>query len=146
MLPNLATSLTTTGALVVTLLTVSSSSPNANTTCRDYLAQWQLKPEHLEFQRCQPARQVDHPSKLTAIYRVTGSQAAGVEDFLHEEFGMTRIRHICCHWHGHPWGNYQDAAGQSYSVLMYSEETLLQERSDWPQIPTFTVVVEPVDA
>ncbi|NEO86495.1 MAG: DUF4952 domain-containing protein [Spirulina sp. SIO3F2] len=146
MFPQLTAALNTTGSLVVAILNVSVSTPEVNPNCLDYLAEWQLKPESLEFQHCQPATQVNHPTKLTAIYHVPGSHAAGVEDFLHQEFGMARIRHICCSWHGHPWGDYRDKQGQSYNVLMYSEETLLQQRSDWPQISTFEVVVEPVDA
>ncbi|MEM8638933.1 MAG: DUF4952 domain-containing protein [Cyanobacteria bacterium P01_G01_bin.54] len=119
------------------LLGCSGVTSKATRHCPDYLAQWQLKPEPLALLNCRLRPQVDDPSKLTARYMVVGAHAAAVEDFLYHEFGMTRLDHICCNWHGYPPGSYRDAAGQDYLVSMYSVETLLQQRAEWSQIPFF---------
>jgi hypothetical protein len=134
-----------------------ADATEAALTCEDFLEKWDKKPPQLEFIGCEKTKSAQ-ADILLASYRVTGAAAAQVEDALIQDFGMVPLRFLCCGWENHVarsvedvdnttsrvdgHGGYRDENGFSFQIDMYSAETLVQERSEWAEIPTFNVLVE----
>ncbi len=113
--------------------------------CGDILTQFGTKPEQLEFMNCDV---VDLPQiALSARYRVPGSQASIVEDFLKKKYGMNALHFACCGWEPE-WkleaqgpGHFT-IPGRYFSITLSSDETGITDRARWSEIPYFYVVVE----
>ena len=87
---------------------------------------------------------------VAARYRVPGSRAASVEALLVGRYGMAPLRFACCGWESARPGSPRKAevftvGGKQYSVdfavNMFSDESLVRERSRWGKIPFFTIQV-----
>jgi hypothetical protein len=127
-------------------------------TCEDFLEKWDKKPPQLEFIGCEKTKSAGGSDILLASYRVTGAAAAQVENALIQDFDMVPLRFLCCGWENHVersvegvpnttsrldgHGGYKDENGFGFQIDMYSAETLVTERSEWAEIPTFNVLVE----
>ncbi|NEP14315.1 MAG: DUF4952 domain-containing protein [Symploca sp. SIO2C1] len=136
-------------AMMIFSVSCHSITTKAAHTCEDFLAMWGEKPAELEFTNC---KRVELPpgEGLVSSYVVKGSDAAEVEKLLQRKFGMAPLKFLCCGWEpilvvgedntsGN--GSYVDKDGYSFEVTMHSEETLLNDRKDWPKIPEFHVRV-----
>jgi hypothetical protein len=109
--------------------------------CGDLLSQFGTKPDALEFLDCTAvhAPQV----RFSARYRVPGNQAEMVEDFLHTEYGMNKLQFVCCGWEPKDGVRGSLTVPRHYfSLTMHSDETLMNDRTRWGDLPFFYVVVE----
>lgn len=106
--------------------------------CKDFLSELELKPAGLEFTRCE---KVEEPPSvlLRAYYFIPGEKAKAVEDFLHEKFGMERLRFVCCGWETRQ-ATYQSANGDTYSVNMHSYDEFDFQQT-WQEYEKFQVSV-----
>lgn len=122
----------------------------AQITCKDFLLEFGDKPQELEFLECERTKYFQLDS-LVARYRVSGKDAATVESFLQQKFKMSKLKFLCCGWepvfvmengdYSSGDGSYMDKYGYRYTIDMHSEETLVNERQDWGNIPVFHVKV-----
>jgi hypothetical protein len=109
-------------------------------TCGDLLAELHKKPKNLEFMSC--SRHMELQGKpWKAVYRVTGTHAAEIEQFLIREFRIKKITHACCDW-ASTQNSYVAKDGRVFIVEMGSGETLVHTREQWRKIPYFDVEVE----
>ena len=115
-----------------------SSVCEAKPKCDDFLDSWQIKPEELQFISCQEASKAP-TTGLLATYSVEGSQAKAIEDMLHAEFAMERLRFVCCGWETRP-AFYEDAEGVLYEINMHSSGEF-QGSFKWEDFPEFRVSV-----
>ena len=113
----------------------------ADKQCGDVLSQFGTKPERLEFLECIV---VDAPQvALSARYRISGDLAESIEDSLKKEYEMRELYFACCGWEPSEGGRGSlTASGRLFSITMYSDETLIDTREKWNEIPNFYVVVE----
>jgi hypothetical protein len=115
----------------------------ADAACADFLAKLQKKPAHLEYLSCKQHSGSEGDS-WTAEYRVAGTYAAGVEDYLVKNFKLPRLKKSCCQWDG-PAADYT-RGGAHYEITMTSDEdspaAVTTRRSDWGKLPYFHVMVQ----
>lgn len=123
-------------------------------TCGDFAATWEARPAAMHFVGCESFA-VPPGEGLRATYIVRGIDAARVETFLQQEFGMAPLDFICCFWTPSLTRRSEGSSSQYGSipnpddatvfvrVYMHSEETLLLDRQDWRKIE-FYVVVEKI--
>ncbi len=64
--------------------------------CGDLLDVYAEKPEKLEFVECKTYK--SSQSRVVATYRVSGKDAAEVEAFFVEKYGMGELKWACCGW------------------------------------------------
>ena len=131
-------------------LTSCSSLPEKVThKCEDFLATWKEKTVKLKFTGCDKNNRAS-VNELVASYVVKGSDAAEVEKLLQEKFGMAPLKFLCCGWEpifvennqNYPgYGSYTDQQGFDFRITMISQETLLNDRQDWKNIPDFYIYV-----
>jgi len=104
--------------------------------CGDHLQRLGGKPAQLGYLGCSQLLDAqDQP--FEARYRVSGAEAARVQDYLAARFGMPPLRFICCGWSA-PSHFYRDGAGYGYLIEFHSEETL---EKHWPSIGRFQLSV-----
>ncbi len=77
---------------------------------------------------------------LVASYSIQGKEAKIVEDLLHEQFGMNRLRFVCCGWETKP-ASYTGANGIKYDISMYSYDEF-KGSIKWEDFSEFRIVVE----
>ncbi len=115
--------------------------------CGDFLALSGNKAQGLDFMAC---HEVERPpvKALEAKYRVEGSAAERVENFLHRETGMPLLTFVCCGWESgaeqgeiHLAGSADDPGGTDCAVSMHSAEALETCRELWEYIPWFYITV-----
>ena len=117
----------------------------AEPSCGDFLEAAGRKPANLEFVECKPGHDAQVRA-LFATYRVRGALAAGVEQALVRDTNMAGLRFACCGWdldmatHARR-GTLPGPEGFDYAVSMASEETPINARSDWAEIPWFHVTL-----
>jgi hypothetical protein len=118
--------------------------------CGDILDQLAEKPDHLEFVDCNP----DNHTQIIfeARYRVSGKYAAQTEDFFNKKYGMNKLSYICCGWEPKDGklGDFKKPETVSlhtiyFNISMYSDETDIQERTEWHKIPYFNVEAKILD-
>ena len=118
-----------------------------NSACEDFLAKLGNKPEELEFAGCKKYHKLSL-EVLEARYEVTGKDAGTVENFLQQKFHMSQLQFLCCGWEplgrientkSPGYGSFRDSRGYKYEVTMFSQETLINHRQDWQNIPLFYV-------
>lgn len=117
----------------------------AEPSCGDFLEAVGRKPANLEFIECRASHDAQVRA-LFATYRVKGALAAGVEQALVRDTNMAGLRFACCGWHldmatyGRR-GTLPGPEGFDYEVSMASEETLINDRNYWAEIPWFHVTL-----
>jgi hypothetical protein len=116
-------------------------------SCGDFLNELGKSPERLIFLDCQKTTEAQL-DVLKATYKVSGEDAADIESYLQQSFQMPHLKFVCCGWEPGPGrGSYKPGAatnnssGFEYQITMWSEETLIDDRSDWNKIPFFYVAV-----
>lgn len=112
--------------------------------CEDFLRRHnpQMIPQALEYVGCNEGEEVGR----WAAYRVRGSEAHGVEYFLSTTYAMDTLRFRCCGWElASGQRGYFKIGRHAFSVSMYSDETLQNERARWDMIPFFHVAVQVVE-
>lgn len=125
----------------------------ADRTCGDFAAAWAEKPPEMRFLGCEKISAAPGEG-LRATYLVNGFDAAGVEEFLRQEFGLPSLVFICCGWttSGPQQAQYYIRETETYvSISMHSEEAVgtssgefaIAGREDWHQLQ-FYVYVEKV--
>jgi len=106
--------------------------------CKDFLQQLTQKPTELKYQSCKKVEEAP-AVLLKATYEVSGKKAKEIENFLHKEFGLKRLRFACCGWETSP-STYNSKNGDTYSIQMYSlDEFNFQEK--WEDYKAFSVTV-----
>lgn len=106
--------------------------------CTDFLSSWLMKPDNLRFLGCQSVEK--RPAiVLEASYSIRGSDAKPVEDLLHRQFNMERLRFVCCGWEAKPT-TYTDDSGSKYDISMYSHDEF-RGSSRWEDFSEFRVTV-----
>jgi len=138
------------GIVGAVLASSNHSSPAAELTCPEVLAEFDRFPKSLELIECKPVKSAQLRA-LEARYRVEGDRATAVEKFLHREYDLPSLRFICCGWSSmtrtengqFPRGHaiYKDADANYYEIRMMSAETLIVDRQKWLEIPWFYVTV-----
>lgn len=119
--------------------------------CGDFLASFTSKPKALQFQSCDIAYN-KQAKPMIARYHVTGKQAAEVEKFLIKNFAMPSLYFVCCIWEsvdklkkqGYSINESEFLDPKTdirYYITMISDETLVNKRQNWPEIPYFYVNV-----
>lgn len=141
--------------IIMAFLIGCSSSSNQNKSapsqCGDFLAIFNHKPNDLAFQYCE-VKHNRQAKPAVATYKVTGAQAAAVEKYLIENFDMPSLYFVCCIWepvdkikkagYGKYEGEYIDPKTNiMYYITMGSDETLVNKRQNWSEIPFFWVNV-----
>lgn len=115
--------------------------------CEDFLDSLNKKPKYLEFMGCQKITKGGAPA-LESKYRLKGSVAEAAEVYFIKTAGMPKLRRFCCLWESipqnhknkNPYGVYK-LKKDYYLVSMSSEETVINKRSHWSNIPYFYVSV-----
>lgn len=134
---------------LICFLFVYNGNQIANNQNDDILSLLIETPDQLEFVAC---RKVSEQIVLEAKYRVSGPNASLIEDLLHKRYGMSLLKYACCGWESYADGQieitdkFNDKFEALYeyndiSISMNSEETLIQERSQWNEVPYFYVYV-----
>jgi hypothetical protein len=130
-----------------TILFLTVCRPPANAVCEDFLETWGMKPAKLAFTQC---KRIKNPQfdRLESSYVVAVADAARVEEFLQRKFNLAPLRFLCCGWESTSGkanrpshGSYKDKEGYFFQIAMGSDETLLRDRKNWPNISQFHVRV-----
>jgi len=112
----------------------------AHSYCDDFLALLHVKPTHLEFLGCK--QQTDLQGEpWEASYRVAGSHAAQIESTLTKGLGIKKLRRTCCVWES-VHNSYRDKQSQLFVILISTDETTIDRRSRWGEIPYFDIKVD----
>ncbi|MEI8229940.1 MAG: DUF4952 domain-containing protein [Candidatus Peregrinibacteria bacterium] len=109
--------------------------------CSDILAALGRKPAPLTFVECHPNQ--GSQRLFEASYTVPGSDAASVEQYLIDTFGMAPLHTLCCGWEPKDGKTGQVYLGdyRTLEIRMNSDETLINDRTKWNEIPQFHVTV-----
>ena len=108
--------------------------------CNDFLAVLHKKPNKLEFRDCK--QQTDLQGQpWEASYRVVGNHAAEVESYLIKEFKVKRLHRTCCVWES-VHNSYRDEQDRLYVISMSTDETTVDNRTQWARIPYFYIKVD----
>ncbi|MFY9226130.1 MAG: DUF4952 domain-containing protein [Blastocatellia bacterium] len=111
------------------------------TECDDFLAKIGKKPKDLLFIECERTNQ-SQIDVFKASYKVLGTNAAQVENYLQNTFQMPKLHFVCCGWETSPdKGIYKNSEGFDYQIEMWSEETIIGDRNEWEKIHFFYVSV-----
>ena len=133
--------------LIMLLTACTQSTAPVAIHSGDFLSQWKLgKPETLIFVDYE--YRASQQGQQTATYQVNGQSAAQVETWLRDRFDMSPLRFVCCTWEANVEndnipgrGHHLDDRGRLFEIAMYSSETLVHDRQEWPQINAFIVQV-----
>lgn len=123
------------------MVLTSPTSPNKPQVCQDFLHILQKKPAYFHFIGCQKTK-VSQLDVFEAKYQVKGQDAIQAEQFLQNHFKIGQLKFICCGWELGMADQGHLSTQHSTQVSMFSDETTLNQRQDWPQIPYFTVIVQ----
>ncbi|MGK0273409.1 MAG: hypothetical protein ACI88H_004090 [Cocleimonas sp.] len=124
--------------LVLLLIAVSFGASGSSSECKDFLQDLNLKPDRLKFQGCKKVSKTP-AILLESYYSVSGSEAKAVEDYLHQQFGLKRLRFVCCGWEGREL-TYIGKNGDTYSINMYSKDEYDFQKG-WDDYKEFRVEV-----
>lgn len=127
--------------LALSIFLMPFSKSNTPQNCQDFLHAIQKKPAYLHFVGCQKTK-VSQLDVLEAKYHVKGQDAAQAEQFLQDNFQMGQLKFICCGWELGMAGQGHLTTKHTTQVSMFSDQTILNQRQDWSQIPHFTVIVQ----
>ena len=110
--------------------------------CGDFLRRFGTAPvpDSIEFIDC--SQEPGGQALKSANYKVKGTGAGQVEEFLQREYSIGRLQFICCGWgpdggaHGSFFSN-----GHQFTVIMHSWDTVVNDRAAWGEIDFFYVEV-----
>lgn len=122
--------------VLMTLALIARAEPR----CTDFLKALHKKPTNLKYLGCKQQNEMQG-QPLEASYRVTGSHAAEVEQYLVKELKLKKLRRVCCIWESTE-NSYQDEKDELFVISMSTDETLIAKKSDWSRIPFFYVKVD----
>ena len=125
-------------AAVIVLIQLSFSVQADEPSCDDYLMLINNKSVHLTFQSCEKTKNAQL-RVLVASYSLDGKHAHEVESELNQNFKMPLLKYACCGWYNHMGHGSFVYKSYEVSIRMFSEETILRQREDWPKIPKFHV-------
>lgn len=112
--------------------------------CTDYLRQLDPQlPKIFQYQQCTLGRQAQL-SAFIATYKVSGKDVVAAEQYMINKYQIIPLKFVCCHWEdGTSFGrHYRDPETKvNYYISMGSEETLINQRQYWTEIPFFYVSV-----
>lgn len=108
--------------------------------CEDFLTALGDKPDAIEYLGCRQEWGQGKP--LVARYRLDGADAAGVERYLRQRFGLEPLHFRCCGWDAPPHSWRDPRTGHEYMIAFGSEETLVSSRAQWDRIDNFHIRVE----
>lgn len=112
------------------------------------LERYDKKPEYLELIK---TGRGDDQIICSSLYRVSGKYADITEEYFINNCDMGALVFACCGWElkNDNSGRFNDdefIASKNvyrvYRVKMYSEETVIANRGQWPEIPYFYVLAE----
>jgi hypothetical protein len=72
---------------------------------------------------------------------VAGSHAAQIESTLTKGLGIKKLRRTCCVWES-VHNSYRDKQSQLFVILISTDETTIDRRSRWGEIPYFDIKVD----
>lgn len=121
--------------------------------CGDLLEQYAEKPQNLEFVGCEVVK--NSQTLVRATYSVSGNKSEEVEDFLVKNYGMGKLKWVCCGWEtGRKYGSFEHSEltkidpNLSVIINMYNSKEAEDEEVkkdtlalDRTQIEYFTVTV-----
>jgi len=113
-------------------------SLSESSECTDFLQELKLKPAELTYQSCKKVERAP-AVVLESTYIVSGEKAKTIETFLHEKFGLERLRFACCGWETSPV-TYKSNNGDTYTVQMYSLDEF-EHQEKWEDYKAFRVMV-----
>jgi hypothetical protein len=88
------------------LPTYQEGMQNEVLACGDLLKKYAQKPKQLEFVKCE--RVENSQTIVRATYRVSGDKSKEVEDFLVKNYGMGKLKWVCCGWEsGGKYGGFK---------------------------------------
>ncbi len=130
-----------TAALLVTVPAPFLRAQDKGASCGDLLAELHQKPSQLEFMSCSQHKDLQgKPFKAT--YRVPGTQAVAVENFLVQHVHLPRLKKSCCQWDGPP--GYYNRGNDQFLISMVAEDNpnhATLTRAEWRKIPYFYVEI-----
>lgn len=115
------------------------SCGQSNEDCTDFLNIWDKKPASLEFLGCERVEKLPAVLLVTS-YSVKNTEAKEVEDLLHNEFNMPRLRFLCCGWENRP-ASYKHSDGFEYKISMYSYGEPSNDEFAWEDYAEYRVDV-----
>jgi hypothetical protein len=115
--------------------------------CTDFLAEIGRSHPRLEYVKCESSNDAQL-RVLRSTYRVAGVNAAEIEKHLIKTSRMGSLGFACCGWEVVPkgkqpsprYGEYRKGSDR-FRVSMTSNETVVNKRSRWSEIPFFEVDV-----
>ncbi|CAI8772275.1 MULTISPECIES: DUF4952 domain-containing protein [Pseudomonas] len=126
--------------LITLALLLLCSALQAAPLCENFLSASGAYPKGIEYLGCHQEVEAQ-TAPLIATYKVKGSEAAVAEAYLQRTYGMGRLQFFCCMWDSLRHFHRDPHSGIKYQVLMASEETLANQRSQWAQIEFFYITV-----
>ncbi|MEN5199665.1 DUF4952 domain-containing protein [Pseudomonas wadenswilerensis] len=126
--------------LIILTLLLLCGPLQAAPQCADFLGALGAYPKGIEYLGCRQEPELQ-TAPLIATYRVKGAEAGAAEGYLHHAFGMPRLLFICCMWDSFRHFHRAPQSGIGYEILMASEETPVNQRSQWAQIEFFYITV-----
>ncbi|WKB81795.1 DUF4952 domain-containing protein [Cellulophaga lytica] len=128
---------------------------NTQILCKDILSTYAKKPNDLEFIKCE--RLENSQTIIKATYRISGNKSKEIEDFLIENYGMGKLKWVCCGWEtSGKYGGFEHSEFKkidpylSATINMYAsgevedenEPTEIKLETDRNKVDYFTVIVE----
>ena len=81
--------------LIAILFFFSNSCLTQNLECGDLLKKYAVKPNKVKFIECKTGT---GQTILEADYKVSGENSREIENILIQEFGMGKLKFVCCGW------------------------------------------------
>ncbi|MDD1015517.1 DUF4952 domain-containing protein [Pseudomonas rubra] len=126
--------------LIVLTLFLLCGAVQAAPQCEDFLNTLGAYPKAIKYQGCHQEVELQ-TAPLIATYKIKGTKATVAEGYLQQTFGMPRLRFLCCMWDSLRHFHRERQSGIGYEILMVSEETPINQRSQWAQIEYFYITV-----
>ncbi|WP_165392260.1 DUF4952 domain-containing protein [Pseudomonas tructae] len=108
--------------------------------CEDFLGALGTYPKSIEYLDCHQEPELQ-TAPLIATYRIKGAEAVAAETYLQHTYGMRHLQLFCCMWDSLRHFHREQQSGIGYEILMVSEETPINQRSQWAQIEFFYITV-----
>ncbi|MCP3751719.1 DUF4952 domain-containing protein [Pseudomonas sp. SBB6] len=126
--------------LITLALMLLCGALQAAPQCENFLGALGTYPKGIEYLGCHQEPELQ-TAPLIATYRVKGVEAAVAERYLQQTYGMPRLLFMCCMWDSFRHFHRDRQSGIGYEILMASEETPINERTQWAQIGFFYITV-----
>lgn len=110
---------------------------HGGTVCDDLLATLGKKPKNLEFLDCKQKTELQG-EPWEATYRVPGSHAAQVENYLIKELHIKKLQRTCCSWESSE-NSYRDNNNRLFVISIAAEETTVDKKEQWDKVPYFYI-------